>query len=106
MRILKTIIMCLSILVSVATMAQEEKKEQKAKGLTTVVLNSNIKCNNCKARIEKNIPYEKGVKDLKVDIEKKTVTITFKSEKNTSEALCDAVTKLGYKSIIISEEKK
>lgn len=106
MKLIQTIAIAISLLISAAAMAQEEQKEQKAKGLTTIVLNSNIKCNNCKARIEKNIPYEKGVKDLKVDVDKKTVTITFKSDKNNAEALCDAVTKLGYKSIIISEEKK
>lgn len=44
------------------------------------------------------------MKDLKVDIEKKTVTITFRKDKNTADKLCEAVTKLGYKSIIVEEK--
>ena len=103
MKLLLNIIMVIFLAVGTAAFGQDKAKD---KGLTVVTLSSNIKCNNCKSRIEKNIPYEKGVKDLKVDIEKKTVTITYKNGKNTSEALCDAVTKLGYDSKIISEEKK
>lgn len=102
MRVLRIIISLVLILTTAAPIVAQDKN----KGLTTVVLSSNIKCNNCKNRIEKNIPYEKGVKDLKVDVEKKTITIVFKTDKNSAQKLLEAVEKLGYKSEIISEESK
>lgn len=93
----------LALATTIGVQAQEQKKKKDSK-LTTVVLHSEISCNNCKQRIEKNIPFEKGVKDLKVSLADKTVTIVFRNDKNTSEKLCEAVTKLGYKSVIIKEE--
>lgn len=93
----------LALATTIGMQAQEQEKKKDSK-LTTVVLHSEISCNNCKQRIEKNIPFEKGVKDLKVSLADKTVTIVFRNDKNTSEKLCEAVTKLGYKSVIIKEE--
>ncbi|MDR3351184.1 MAG: heavy-metal-associated domain-containing protein, partial [Prevotellaceae bacterium] len=50
----------------------------------------------CKAKIEKNISWEKGVKDLTVNLEKKTVAITYDPQKSTAEKLKEAIEKLGY----------
>jgi len=100
-RIITMIMLALATTIGMQAQEQEKKKDSK---LTTVVLHSEISCNNCKQRIEKNIPFEKGVKDLKVSLADKTVTIVFRNDKNTSEKLCEAVTKLGYKSVIIKEE--
>ncbi|MCR5696727.1 MAG: heavy-metal-associated domain-containing protein [Marinilabiliaceae bacterium] len=100
-RIITMIMLALATTIGMQAQEQEKKKDSK---LTTVVLHSEISCNNCKQRIEKNIPFEKGVKDLKVSLADKTVTIVFRNDKNTSEKLCEAVTKLGYKSVIIKEK--
>ena len=100
-RIITMIMLALATTIGMQAQEQEKKKDSK---LTTVVLHSEISCNNCKQRIEKNIPFEKGVKDLKVSLADKTVTIVFRNDKNTSEKLCEAVTKLGYKSLIIKEK--
>lgn len=72
--------------------AQKGIKNDKA----TVVFDASMTCENCKARIEKNIAFEKGVTDLKVDLEKKTVTIEYKTSQTTVEKLMAAVEKLGY----------
>lgn len=100
-RVIAMIMLALATTIGMQAQEQEKKKDSK---LTTVVLHSEISCNNCKQRIEKNIPFEKGVKDLKVSLADKTVTIVFRNDKNTSEKLCEAVTKLGYKSVIIKEK--
>jgi copper chaperone CopZ len=55
-----------------------------------------MQCHNCKAKIEKNIPWEKGVKDLQVDLEEKTVTIIYNPQKTTEEKLQKAIEKLGF----------
>lgn len=77
--------------------AQKPKEESK---IATVVIASEIDCNHCKEKIEKNIAFEKGVKELFVSLENKTVTISYRKDKNSAEKLCEAINKLGYKSVI------
>ena len=73
--------------------AQNQSKEKKNSEVTFYV---GMHCAACKERIEKNIPFEKGVKDLEVDLEKKEVTIIFNPQKTTIEKLKNAVIELGY----------
>jgi len=44
----------------------------------------------------KNIPFEKGVKDVKCDLPTKVVTISYNPEKTKPETLKRALEKLGY----------
>lgn len=83
------IIGLVAILLMAVLNVQAEKKGEK-----TVVFNANLHCISCKAKVEKNIPYEKGVKNLKVDMEKQTISITFREDKNTVENLRKAIEKL------------
>ncbi len=62
-------------------------------------------CMSCKAKIEKNIPFEKGVKDLKVNQSEQEVTIQYRTDKTTEETLIKALKNLGVK-IIDPEEKE
>lgn len=75
------------------------------KGLKTVVYNASLHCDGCKNKIEKNIPYEKGVKDLKVNLEEKTVTVTFNEDKNSTENIQKAIEKLGFKVTAVTDTK-
>jgi periplasmic mercuric ion binding protein len=75
--------------------AQSQKKTNEKK-FAEVIFIVNMHCQNCKDRIEKNIPFEKGVKDLTVDLEKKEVTIVFNPQKTSIEKLKKAVIDLGY----------
>lgn len=97
-RLISIVMLSATLLLGIATRALADEPTDKQ--IKTVVLISEIDCQNCQKKIMKNIPFEKGVKDIEVSLENKTVTIKFQSNKNTPEALCDAVTKLGYKSII------
>ncbi|MDR0748873.1 MAG: heavy-metal-associated domain-containing protein [Tannerellaceae bacterium] len=76
--------------------AQEAKEKVKKKKSEEVTFSVNMFCENCKAKIEKNISWEKGVKDLTVDLEKKAVKIVYDSKKTTEEELKKAIEKLGY----------
>ncbi len=82
----------------------QDKKDNKAK-TETVVFDVSLHCDACKANVEKRIPYEKGVKDLAVDLEKKTVTVTFDPRKNTAEGLRKTIEKLGYTATLHPVEK-
>lgn len=79
----------LCMLISFQANAQEKGKE-------TVVFSVSMNCGNCEKKIRDNIRFEKGVTSVKTDLEKQTVTITFKKDKNSEENLAAALTKLGY----------
>ena len=55
-----------------------------------------MKCESCQQRIEEKLSFEKGVKKLKVNLEQKTVTITYDTQKTSPETLKAAIQKLGY----------
>lgn len=73
---------------------KENKKEKK-----TIVIKADIHCKSCKAKLEKNIPFEKGVRDLKVDMKAKTITVTYRADKTNREKLVKAIEKCGIKVI-------
>lgn len=68
----------------------------------TVTLNVSLHCQSCVNTIERNIGFEKGVKDLDVSLEKKTVTITFDTLKTNTATLTKKIKDLGYE----ANEKK
>ena len=70
------------------TLAAEKKNEK------TITFTVNMDCHSCVKKIEGNIAYEKGVKDLKVDMKTQTITVTFREDKNTTENLQKAIEKL------------
>lgn len=63
-----------------------------------------IDCHSCKEKIMKNIPYEKGVRKVEVDVENQLVTVSFREDKNTSEGIEKAIDKLGYEAEVKKPE--
>ena len=64
---------------------------------TMVTFKVNIHCTTCKTNLEKHIPFEKGVIDMKTDIPKQTVRITYNAGKTNEAALKSAIERLGFK---------
>lgn len=73
--------------------AQATKKK---KTTAEVVFRVNMFCENCKKKIEKNISWEKGVTDLRINLEEKTVKLRYNPQKTTVESLKTAIERLGY----------
>lgn len=63
----------------------------------TVTFVTDIHCAKCVRKLNDNLAFEKGVKDLKVDLDAKTVTFKYDPSKTTPERLAYAINKLGYK---------
>ena len=77
--------------------AQILKKAKKQKGeLKEVTFIVHLHCANCVKKVEENIAFEKGVKDLKVSLDDQTVYIKYDSAKTSEETLKAAIAKLGY----------
>ena len=61
----------------------------------TVVLQCDLHCKGCCDKIMKNIAFEKGVKDLVCDLDKKTVTVTYDTRKTDLDTLLKAFERIG-----------
>lgn len=65
-----------------------------------VVFDVDLHCAGCVTKIEKNIAFEKGVKDLVCNLEEKTVVVTFDNSKTDVKTLQTAFAKLGKKATV------
>ena len=87
----------LSVLFLIASVfvlnAQKQSTEKK---IADVTFNVSMHCKSCQERIERIIPFEKGVKDLTVDLEHKTVKVIYDPCKTNEEKLKKAFENLDY----------
>ncbi|KAA6341969.1 Copper-exporting P-type ATPase A [termite gut metagenome] len=74
----------------------QDNKDTKKKKTESITFTVNMHCSNCQSRLEKNIPWEKGVKDFRVDLENKTVTVLYDPQKTTADKLKKAIEKLDF----------
>lgn len=88
---IKLALLLLSLLGPLSLDAQVKSKE-----IATVRFDTSIDCDACVNTIMKNIPFEKGVKDVKCDLTTKEVTIEYQASKTRPELLKRALEKLGY----------
>ena len=105
----KTIIILLSALVAFSASAYaadytemstltDKKPAKKAKReVKEVVFSVHLHCNNCVKKVQENIAFEKGVKDLKVSLEEQTVAVKYDPSKTSEQTLKAAIESLGYK---------
>ena len=70
--------------------------QKKAKKTETVEIKSSVVCDMCEERVLKELAFEKGVKDVKVNLETKVITVTYRTNKTDKETIKKAITKIGY----------
>ncbi len=89
--------------ISMATESYVSQKTSKKpkKDIRTVTLSANIHCKNCANKIRENIAFEKGVEDLEVSVEQRTVVIKYNAAKTSVETLLSAMKKLGYPAKVV-----
>ena len=97
---MKTLTTILILLISFGGFAQEKEKTK------TIEIKTSAVCSMCKERIEHDMAFEKGVKEVELDLETKVVTITYKPNKTNKESLKKAITKIGYDADDLEAEKK
>ena len=71
-------------------------KEEPKKSVELVVFDVSVHCQGCKAKIERSLAFEKGVKEVEASVEHRTVTVRYKTKKTNPDKLADAIRKLGY----------
>ncbi|MGM9756950.1 MAG: heavy-metal-associated domain-containing protein [Candidatus Cryptobacteroides sp.] len=80
-----------------APMAEKIEQNAKKAATKTVTFNVSMHCKNCVKKINDNVAFEKGVKDLSVSLDSKTVTVTYDPARTDVAKLKAALEKLGYK---------
>ena len=102
----KIILMCLVALFSVGIANAEEPKKGNKKSVVVEFV-TDIDCAGCAKKVNNTIPYEKGVKDVQVDVPTKTVTVTYDPAKTDNEKLVKAFAKIKIKAEAkVAEEQK
>ena len=89
----KILLVCLVALFSVAVADAQQPHKGKKQTVTTTFV-TDIDCEGCAKKVTNTIPYEKGVKDVQVDVPSKTVTVTYDPAKTNEEALVKAFSKI------------
>ena len=74
----------------VAATSLRDDKDKEVKIKTSAI------CGMCKARIERNLAFEKGVKESSLDVKTKVVTIKYNPAKTDIDKLKANISKTGY----------
>lgn len=85
-----------TLLVALGTGNATAAKDKKDVTTVEYALSPAPHCQNCVNKIKSNLRFEKGVKDIVVDLEKKSVTITYSPKATDEEKLASALKKIGY----------
>ncbi len=83
------IVFAISIFSSTDTFSQDKKTE-------TIKIKTSAVCGMCKDRIENGMAFEKGIKDVSLDVDTKEVTIKYNTKSTTPDELRKKISKLGY----------
>lgn len=100
----KIVLMCLVALFGIGIANAQEPKNAVKKSVTVEFV-TDIDCAGCAKKVTNTIPYEKGVKDVQVDVATKTVTVTYDPAKTNNEALVKAFSKIKIKAEAKTEKK-
>ena len=92
----RVILMCLVALFTIGAVSAQKPQKGDKQNVTTVFV-TDIDCAGCAKKVNDTIPYEKGVKDVQVDVDAKTVTVTFDPAKTNNETLVKAFAKIKIK---------
>ena len=92
----KIILVCLVALFTIGAVSAQKPQKGGKQNVTTVFF-TDIDCAGCAKKVTNTIPYEKGVKDVQVDVAAKTVTVTFDPTKTNNETLVKAFAKIKIK---------
>jgi copper chaperone CopZ len=96
---MKYFITILFLFIGISAFSQSKKSE-------LVDIKTSAKCDDCKERIEKALAFEKGVKDVKVNLETAVVSVTYNPEKTNPASLKKAISSIGYDADEIKAEEK
>ena len=81
------------LLATNAVSAQDVRRNSNEEQVVFLV---SMDCHNCEQKVVKNIPFERGVRDMTTNLEKKLVTIKYQTNRTDKDKLKKAIEKLGF----------
>lgn len=85
---------------------ETEKSPKKKKDIRKVVFLVSLHCEKCVEKINGNIAFERGVRNMTVSLENQTVEIEYDAARTSVEKLTVALKKLGYEAKVFVPENK
>lgn len=98
----RTLTLVLVAVLTVIFSYEAGAKKKVQKNIAEVTFVTTIDCKNCVKKVEANLPFAEGVKDMKVTLADKTVWVKYDTRKTDPEKLTAAINKLGYKAEVLS----
>ncbi len=94
----KLIIICLALVMGAGICMAQNREAKKTNNLVTTVFQTDIDCEHCVKKIENNVPsLGKGIKDVKIDLKSKQVTVVYDAAKNSDEKIVKGFASLRVK---------
>ncbi len=72
--------------VGIAEMSASEKKT-KVTTVESAIFITDIDCDHCEKKVMNYMPTQKGIKEVKVDLPKKLITVSYDSSKSSEKAI-------------------
>lgn len=94
MEMKKNILVLIFILISLQSLAQ--KKPIEVRNGYQIEIQTSAICEMCKYTLEKDLTFEKGVKDATLNLGNKVLTILYNPQKTDVQTLRKRITKVGY----------
>lgn len=94
----KILVLIVSVLLVANAYAGNKKKN-----VSEVTFKVEMDCQSCVNKIKKNIPFEKGVRDLEVNFEAQTVKIKYRDDKTSKDKLIMVFEKMKFKAEELKE---
>ena len=87
---MRKIILVLVLIVGGTSAMAQNKNE------ATAEIKSSVVCPMCQRTIEYDLTFQKGVKSVNVDLEKRVIELTFNTKKTNVDELRKRITMIGY----------
>lgn len=91
---MKKLILALTVIMSFQVKAQKEPVE--VDGGFKIEIQTSAICEMCQYALEKDLTFEKGVKEATLNLDDKVMTIFYNPRKTDAQALRERITMVGY----------
>lgn len=97
----KLFLLCVIAVLAIGVITAKENNSNNVK--TTVFTSGDIYCQSCVNKIMNNIPtLGKGIEDVKVDVQSKTVTVKYNASKNNDQNIIKGLKKLDVNAMVMA----
>ncbi len=80
----------------IITIAYGQQKPVKVSNGNKIEIKTSAICEMCQYALEKDLAFEKGVKEATLDLENKVMTVVYNPKKTDDQTIRERITKVGY----------